>query len=126
MVGTDVGGEGGISSVVSGYVSGGLFDRFPGRYVATHRSGSRWTKITVAAVGLARVALMLHRLDAPLVHVQTASRASFWRKAIVCVMARMAGRPYIIHLHGGEFLQFYRDESGWLVRRFVQRVLSGA
>jgi glycosyltransferase involved in cell wall biosynthesis len=126
MVGTDARGEGGISSVVSGYLAGGLFERFPGTYVATHRNGSRWTKVTAAVVGLARVAIQLRSLEAPLVHVQTASRASFWRKAIVCLMARMAGRPYIVHLHGGEFVQFYQNESGWLVRRYVRHVLSHA
>jgi glycosyltransferase involved in cell wall biosynthesis len=126
MVGTDARGEGGISSVVSGYLAGGLFERFPGTYVATHRSGGRWTKVTTAVVGLAKVAMRLRSLEAPLVHVQTASRASFWRKTIVCQMARMAGRPYIVHLHGGEFLNFYQNESGSLVRRCVRHVLSHA
>jgi glycosyltransferase involved in cell wall biosynthesis len=73
-----------------------------------------------------RVAFLLHRLDAPLVHVQAASRGSFWRKFVVCWLARAAGRPYIFHLHGGGFTRFYDEESGWLGRRLIRSTLQHA
>lgn len=126
MVGTDLGGKGGIRAVVQGYLDGGLFERFSGMYIATHRYGSAWTKLTAAVGGWWRVARALHKLDAPLLHVQMASRASFWRKSIACLMARAAGRPYLVHLHGGEFGQFYHDESGPLRRRYIRYVLANA
>ena len=50
-----------------------------------------------------RVAVLLRKLDAPLVHVQTASRGSFWRKFVVCLLARAARRP-----HGVPILRSYR------------------
>ena len=109
MVGTDLAGTGGIRAVVCGYIRAGLFDRYRCKYVATHRTGSGWTKAAMAVRGWWGVALALATLDAPLVHVQTASRASFWRKSVVCLLARAAGRPYILNVHGGEFLKFYGE-----------------
>jgi glycosyltransferase involved in cell wall biosynthesis len=126
MVGTDLGGMGGVRSVVRGYLDGGLFQRYPCVYVASHRAGSTWVKITTALQAWLRVAVLLRRLDAPLVHVQTASRGSFWRKFVVCLLARAAGRPYIVHLHGGGFARFYQDESGSLGRRLIRSTLAHA
>ena len=126
MVGTDLEGKGGVRAVVRGYVDGGLFQRYPCVYVASHRAGSTWVKITTALQAWLRVAVLLRRLDAPLVHVQTASRGSFWRKFVVCLLARAAGRPYIVHLHGGGFTRFYQDESGRLSRRLIRSTLAHA
>jgi glycosyltransferase involved in cell wall biosynthesis len=125
MVGTDINGMGGVRAVVRGYLDGGLFDRYHCVYVASHRAGSIWVKITTALKAWVRVAVLLRRLDAPLVHVQTASRGSFWRKFVVCLMSRAAGRPYIVHLHGGGFSRFH-DESGTLRRRLIRDTLAHA
>lgn len=125
MVGTDLEGKGGVRAVVRGYLDGGLFRRYPCVYVASHRAGSTWQKIRTALQAWLRVAVLLRRLDDPLVHVQTASRGSFWRKFVVCSLARLAGCPYIVHLHGGGFARFYK-ESGPLGRRMIRGTLAHA
>ncbi len=117
---------GGIASVVKGYIEAGLFDRFPGTYVATHRGGGFWRKLQAALVGLSRVLIEIFRLDAPLVHVMVATRASFWRKSLVCVLARAARRPYLLHVHGSEFMQFYEKECSAVSKWIIARILSGA
>jgi glycosyltransferase involved in cell wall biosynthesis len=126
MVGTDLDGMGGVRAVVRGYLDGGLFDRYDCVYVASHRAGNSWVKVTTALKAWARVALLLRKLDAPLVHVQTASRGSFWRKFVVCLLARAARRPYIVHLHGGGFTRFYENESSSLGRRLIRSTLAHA
>lgn len=126
MVGTDLAGTGGIRAVVCGYVEAGLFERYPGRYVATHRPGGPWRKLAMALLGWARVAAALATLDAPLVHIHMASRASFWRKSVVCLLARAAGRPYLLHVHGGEFMKFYAQESRPAAQRFIRHTLANA
>jgi glycosyltransferase involved in cell wall biosynthesis len=125
MVGTDLRSIGGISTVVRGYIDAGLFDRIDCTYVATHRSGSNWRKLFVALTGWMRVLVRLYTLDAPLVHVQLSSRASFWRKAVVCLLARLARRPYLLHVHGSEFADFYQECSP-ARRRIVRAVLARA
>ncbi len=126
MVGTDLDGMGGVRAVVRGYVDGGLFERYPCVYVASHRAGTTWVKIFTALKAWVRVAFLLRKLDAPLVHVQTASRGSFWRKSVVCFMARVARRPYIVHLHGGGFTRFYEHEAGPIGRRVIRSTLGHA
>lgn len=126
MVGTDLRGIGGIRAVVCGYRDAGLFHRVGCTYVATHRYGPARTKIAAALVGWSRVAMLLCTLDAPLVHIHLASRASFWRKFVVCLMARIARRPYLLHLHGGEFLKFYQQESSPLAQRLIRGTFAGA
>jgi glycosyltransferase involved in cell wall biosynthesis len=126
MVGTDLGGRGGVRAVVSGYVDGGLFEHYDWVYVTSHRAGSAWVKIFTALKAWVRVAVLLRKLDMPLVHVHTASRGSFFRKAVVCLMARAAGRPYIVHLHGGGFSRFYERESGPIGRRLIRSTLAHA
>lgn len=126
MVGTDLNGMGGIRAVVQGYFDGGLFELVPCTYVATHRYGPPWVKVGAALAGWSRVAVLLHTLDAPLVHVQLASRASFWRKSVVCGLARLARRPYLLHVHGAEFLQFYEQESSPAAQRLIAKVLASA
>jgi glycosyltransferase involved in cell wall biosynthesis len=125
MVGTDLAGMGGIRTVVEGYIAAGLFDEIDCTYVTTHRPGSHWTKAAAALSGWARVAARLATLDSPLVHIHLSSRASFWRKSVVCLLARVAGRPYLLHVHGSEFAQFYEECPPW-ARRIVRAVLARA
>lgn len=125
MVGTDLTGMGGIRTVVQGYIDAGLFERIDCTYVTTHRFGSHLRKVRAALSGWMGVALCLMRLDAPLVHIHLSSRASFWRKSVVCALARLARRPYLLHVHGSEFADFY-EECGPAARRIVRTVLARA
>jgi glycosyltransferase involved in cell wall biosynthesis len=56
-------------------------------------------------------------------HVHASSRASFWRKCFFIVPARWLRKSVIFHLHGSEFMQFYRQECGSLKKTLVRRVL---
>lgn len=126
MVGTDLRGMGGVRAVVQGYIDVGLFDRIDCTYVPTHRYGPPWTKMWAALTGWARVAVLLLRRERPLVHVHLSANASFWRKSVVCLLARLAGRPYVLHVHSGFFPDFYERQSGPLARRLIRGVFAGA
>ena len=65
-------------------------------------------------------------LTRPLVHVHVSSGASFWRKAIICLMARAARRPYLLHVHGGRFLRFYTEQCGPRSQWFIRRIFASA
>jgi glycosyltransferase involved in cell wall biosynthesis len=41
-------------------------------------------------------------------------------------MARIAGRPYLVHLHGGGFSRFYEHQSGPIGRRVIRSTLANA
>jgi glycosyltransferase involved in cell wall biosynthesis len=55
------------------------------------------------------------RLD--LVHINLASDGSTYRKLLVARLARTIGVPYLIHLHGGEYREFWDNAPAWLDRQ---------
>jgi glycosyltransferase involved in cell wall biosynthesis len=117
---------GGVSTVVRGYQEGGLFERFQCRYVVTHRDGTPLEKAATALLGWARTFVELWHLDAPLVHIHLSSRASFWRKSVIVLIAVAMRRPYMLHVHGSEFMKFYDEECGPTTRAIIRRVFAGS
>lgn len=125
MIGTHPRTMGGIATVVRGYMEDGLFEREPIEYVVTHCDGSAARKLFTAlrAVWRAFIVMASRR---PLLHVHLSSRASFWRKSVFCLMARGLRRPYLLHMHGSEFMKFYDEECGALAKATVRSVFTHA
>ena len=65
------------------------------------------------------------RIDPSIVHIHFASRGSTLRKMILAEMVARAGRPLVLHAHGGEFDQFHRRLPA-VLRRTVNRILQRA
>ena len=126
MVGTALDTMGGISSVVQGYLDAGLLDRYRIRYVVTHRDGSAAIKLAAAVNGLLRLTGIALSERSLLFHIHMSSRASFWRKFIYASVCTLLRHPYLLHIHGSEFMTFYRTESGPIGRWFVRGVFSRA
>jgi glycosyltransferase involved in cell wall biosynthesis len=55
------------------------------------------------------------RLD--LVHINLAGNGSTYRKIVIADLARSLGIPYVIHLHGGEYPEFWDSTPAWLSKR---------
>jgi glycosyltransferase involved in cell wall biosynthesis len=126
MVGTALEGRGGVAAVVSVLRDHGLFERERVRYVATHRDGSTAVKAKGAVTGFWHTILACLGQHPAVVHVHAASRASFVRKSIVLLVARLAGCKTIFHLHGGGFRQFATVEAGALMRRWIRHTLEAS
>src|SRR5690606_31375312 len=121
MVGTALGGRGGIASVVRVLRADGLFEREGIAYVATHADGGRLGKLGAALDGLWRVGLACGGRQRPaIVHVHAGSRASFIRKSLVLLIARRGGAQTVFHLHGGGFRHYAQEEAGPLLRRWIR------
>ena len=126
MVGTALGTQGGVSSVVHVLKEGGLFERCGIDYIATHTDGGALRKLATAIIGWFRCTARLLGGRVAALHVHTASRASFWRKLLFILPAFALGVPIILHLHGAEFRRFYSEESPALVRRLIRYVFEKA
>lgn len=126
MVGTHRDTMGGVSSVVRVLEAGGLFERCSVDYIASHADCSAARKLAVAVGAWIGFLWMVLRCKASLLHVHVASRASFWRKLQFIWLARLAGIPVVVHLHGGEFHIFADEECGSVGRRLVRYVFEGA
>ncbi|MGF6274151.1 glycosyltransferase involved in cell wall biosynthesis [Massilia sp. UYP11] len=128
MVGTALGGRGGIASVVEVLRADGLFEREGVAYVATHAEGRRLHKLDRALRGLWRAARACLGAGASpaIVHVHAGSHASFLRKSLVLLMARMGGACTVFHLHGGGFRRYALAEAGPLLRRWIRHTLEAS
>jgi glycosyltransferase involved in cell wall biosynthesis len=125
MLGTALGGQGGIATVVGLLRQHGLFEREGVRYVATHVEGTRAAKAGAALSGFGQVLAMLFSQRPALVHVHASSHASFVRKSLLLLCARAAGCKTICHLHGGRFDR-YASDAGPLLRRWIRHTLEAS
>ncbi|MTW04021.1 glycosyltransferase [Duganella ginsengisoli] len=126
MAGTSLESPGGMTSVVRMYRDMGLFDAWNVRYLASYEKPGKATQVRVMAGVAASLLWLLLRGKVSLLHVHSASRGSFWRKSVLCALARLFGVPYVFHLHSGEFPVFYDQECGPRAQRWVRRTLEGA
>ncbi len=113
MISSSINGRGGISTVVNGYRSAGFFDRWDVRYVPTSTSASSLPivfMLPVFLVSVLKLLLLFIFNDVGLVHIHMASRGSYLRKSILVRIAKHFKAKVILHLHGGEFQEFYLNE----------------
>jgi glycosyltransferase involved in cell wall biosynthesis len=124
IIGTDPDGMGGVASVFQAYRAGGLQERWPVDHLVTHVDGDKWRKLLVFLRSLLVFAGWMLRGKGQILHIHTSSRASFYRKATFVWLGRLCRRKVILHLHGAEFMLFYRQEAGQLVRALIQRTFA--
>jgi glycosyltransferase involved in cell wall biosynthesis len=77
------------------------------RHVPTMEEGTAWTRVSTfaRAIGVLRRALV--STEPTIFHVHFASRGSTLRKMILASMVAHAGRPLVLHAHGGGFDRFH-------------------
>lgn len=122
MIGTNPASKGGISSVIRMYEEGGLFRKI--RYLASYTDGSASRKLSFYLGFLVKyLNVLLTTPSIRLVHIHTASYASFTRKSLVALLAKLFGKKVILHVHGAEFSVFHQ-QAGALRKRWIEWVIS--
>jgi glycosyltransferase involved in cell wall biosynthesis len=91
--------------------------------LVTRGPGSLASAPAVFSVALARLWLAKRRGDVDALHIHVAAGGSAIRKAILARFARSLGIPYIVHLHGSRFHQFW-DVAGPRARKLVDRMFA--
>jgi len=123
MLGNSPDAPGGMASVIKVYMQSGLMDRWGIIYLSTFKDGPFIGKLFMAIRSFTLFVSLLIRRRVTLAHIHSASRGSFWRKAVFAMAAHMARVPVIFHLHGASFNVFYHDESGAARKRAIRFVL---
>lgn len=68
---------------------------------------------------------LLNSSPIALVHINLASNGSTYRKFLFSQLCQFAGVPYLLHLHGAEYVSFY-SRSGLVGQWVIHRLFSGA
>jgi glycosyltransferase involved in cell wall biosynthesis len=123
MIGTAYEGQGGVASVITVYLTHGLFRRWPLTFIHSHVMGSYREKLQAYALGMCRFVRMLLAGEVALLHLHVSSGPSFWRKSSFALLAFLFRVPVIAHAHSGAFIDFYHQRCGPLRRRIVRFVL---
>jgi glycosyltransferase involved in cell wall biosynthesis len=105
-VGPDIQGRGGIPAVLADLFSSPLADRHRLEFIPTYGSATygqidRRRRAATFARGLLRLVAWSLGPGPRLVHVHTATRGSWYRKAVCVVVVRALRRPVILHVHAG-------------------------
>jgi len=100
-------GRGGIRSVVESLRAQGFFDGRDIRWLASHDEGSVPHRLLLALRAGLVILWACLRGRVTLLHLHSAMRGSFWRKAIYLVIARSFGVPVVFHVHGSQMEAFH-------------------
>lgn len=95
------------------------------RHVATMKESSAFSRLAIFARAIQALKRTLDDLDPAIVHIHFSSRGSTLRKLILASMVTRAGRPLVLHAHGGYFDQFHRNLPA-ILRRTVNSILQRA
>jgi glycosyltransferase involved in cell wall biosynthesis len=87
------------------------------RHVPTMRDGSAISKASAFTQAVHAMRKALAAPDPAIFHIHFASRGSTFRKLILASMVQRAGRPLVLHAHGGSFDRFHAGLPGALRRR---------
>ena len=111
--------KGGIASVIQGYLqSNATQNGFVIKHLVSHVEGSMFEKMTYV---LKSLFTFLRLRNVSIVHIHTASDASFYRKSIFVLLSRWRKIPVAMHVHGADFDSFY-EKSRPLQKRYIAYV----
>jgi len=121
MIGPDMNSLGGISSVIKLYKNYGL----DCTNLSSYKDGNIFTKLNIYFFFLIKYILILvTNKNIQLVHIHTASRGSFLRKALAFKIAKLFHKKVILHIHGAEFLIFYQNLPNFFKKRVAETLAS--
>lgn len=112
------GGMDRLTDIIIDTAEGGGSDRPQITRLVTRGPGSLASAPAIFSAALAQLWMAKRRGDVDVLHINVAAGGSAIRKAILARVARSLGIPYVVHLHGSRFHQFW-DVAGPRARGLV-------
>lgn len=125
IIGPDIDGNGGIASVIKTYTDMENLNRVID-IIPSYVDGYKMHKIVAFIKGYIRcICKLISDKKIKIVHIHSASRASFKRKKYFLKLSKIFNKKVIFHIHGAEFIQFYNQSSD-RKKREISNVLKKA
>ncbi len=107
----DISVKGGISTVIKGFLSTQLSQKYNITLVASHIDGSKFRKLMQAIEGLLKTSYYLAFKHIAIVHIHGGDITSIKRKYFYFRLVKLFKRKVIYHFHGASFLEQYPHAS---------------
>ena len=121
-------GMGGIDrlndAIVDGFNNDAALPGIRCERLVTRGKGSLWTAQAVFAAALARLTMLAARGEVDLLHIHLSVRGSSYRKAVLARLARALSVPYVVHLHGTDYKEFW-ESTHPMLRSELSRMIAG-
>jgi glycosyltransferase involved in cell wall biosynthesis len=113
MLGPALTDKGGIATIEELYFQAWDYSRYSLIHIGTCVNGSKLLKLLMAARALVLYCYYLIVWRPDILHVHFSARASFFRKAVFVLLARLWGIKIILHCHTSAFDVFYQEVGTW-------------
>lgn len=111
IVNIGTGAQGGIDSVINGYIADGLYQKLEHRRVISHLGKNKLEDIYLFIKSIF-ILLFLGMLNKKVIfHCHLSYKGSFWRKLIFLIISKITFSKIIMHLHGSEFKNYFESSS---------------
>ncbi len=100
-------GKGGVVAVVTTYKT--YFHNF--NHLASTKQGNIIYKLCFFVVAIIKSLFILPSKKIKIVHIHSASHASFYRKAIFVFLSKLFNKKVILHIHSGRLKMFYESKN---------------
>jgi len=100
-LGPDPALPGGMHSVIRDLLASPLAESYALEAIATYRGRKRVGRLVLFGRAMVALARWCRRPGARVVHIHSAVRGSLYRKSLCVLVAKLARRPVILHLHAG-------------------------
>ncbi|HEY9630758.1 MAG TPA: glycosyltransferase family 4 protein [Coleofasciculaceae cyanobacterium] len=118
ILGPSLNQQGGMASVEKLIVHR-IGDGIEVRHISTHEDGSIFRRLWIFQLALRQFLAGLLKNEVDLIHVHVSEKGSVFRAAVWVLLARLFGKPVVMHAHGCEFHQFHET-----LPKFVRHVVN--
>lgn len=118
--------KGGMSTVIKSYYDSELVNRNKIIAINTVVDGIKIKKLLILIGSYIRMFGVLITQKIDIVHIHLASRKSFYRKSLYINLASIFKKRIIVHMHGGEFDDFYKNESNKWQQKYITKTFNKA
>ena len=128
MVGPSTSSTGGMAAVATCYLRHWDARRYQVRFVSSWASDRRSiaARVLLALQAWWQCGVAFVAWRPTVVHIHFAHKGSFYRKAVVLLLARLCRiETVILHAHAGPFPEFYQ-RSGPMARALIRRIIGAA
>lgn len=111
MIGSNLRVPGGITRVVKNYIQAGIKDKVNFEYFPTYYGGKNYENIIYFIIQYFNLSLKLFifKKNYDVAHIHMSYKGSFIRKKHIINLLVKNRIPVILHMHGSQFKDFYRD-----------------